>query len=129
MNKIIRFKKEKPFFEIQESLMNKLGKDFSKYFVGNPKEIKKGLQRSFFPYKNVSENLKILPYYFDGKSSINLCISCDTRYIDGSIISPKLKIAGIYVETPWNESYSLELDEIVKAINSWWYLSKSSSLF
>lgn len=118
MNKIIRFKKEKPFSEIQESLMNKLGKDFSKYFVGNPKEIKKGLQRSFFPYKNVSENLKILPYYFDGKSSINLCISCDTRYIDGSIISPKLKIVGIYVETPWNESYSLELDEIVKTINS-----------
>ena len=124
----IRFKKEKSFSEVQKSLMDKLGDKFSECFVGNPDEIKKGLQRSFYPYRNVSENLKVLPYYFNQESGISLCISCSTRYVDGSVIPPKLKIIGICIEYPWYKGFPQDLQEMVKAINKWWIYQKNSSL-
>ena len=105
MQKFIRFEKERSFSEVQKSFMdrfeNMFGNNISNHFVGNPEEIKKGQQRSFYPYKNVSENLKVLPYFHDGECLISLCISCDARYVEGSIIPPKLKIIGLYLETPW----------------------------
>lgn len=116
MQKFIRFEKERPFSEVQKSFMDRLGDKFSNHFVGNPEEVKKGHQRSFYPYKNVSENLKVLPYFHNGGCLINLCTSCDARYVEGSIIPPKLKIIGLYLETPWYEGYSPKFDGIINTI-------------
>ena len=119
MQKFIRFEKERPFSEVQKSFMDRLGDKFSNHFVGNPEEIKKGQQRSFYPYKNVSENLKVLPYFHYGECSISLCISCDARYVDGSIIPPKLKIIGLFLETPWYGGTPSEFHEFSNSIVKW----------
>ena len=119
MQKIIRFEKERSFSEIQKSFMERFANNFSNHFVGNPEEIKKGQQRSFYPYKNVSENLKVLPYFHYGECSISLCISCDARYVEGSIISPKLKIIGLYLETPWTGGTSPGFYEFSNSIVKW----------
>lgn len=119
MQKFIRFEKERPFSEVQKSFMDRLGDKFSDHFVGNPEEVKKGQQRSFYPYLNVSENLKVLPYFHDEECLISLCVSCDARYVDGSIIPPKLKIIGLYLETPWNGGTSPEFWEIPNSIVKW----------
>ena len=119
MQKFIRFEKERPFSEVQKSFMDRLGDKFSDHFVGNPEEVKEGHQRSFYPYKNVSENLKVLPYFHDGECLISLCTSCDARYVEGSIIPPKLKIIGLYLETPWYRGVSPEFHEFSNSIVKW----------
>ena len=108
MQKFIRFEKERPFSEIQKSFIEKFGNRLSKHIWGNPEEIKKGLHRSLYSYKKLSENLKVLPYFHDKECSICLCISCDTRYIDGTPILPTLKIIGICIETPEGKEFYLD---------------------
>jgi hypothetical protein len=103
--------------EYQRAVRNRQIERAKKLLATNdPEEIKKGQQRSFYPYKNVSENLKVLPYFHYGEALISLCISCDTRYVEGSIISPKLKIIGLYLETPWYRGVSPEFHEFSNSI-------------
>ena len=126
MYKIIHFKEGRLFSDIQKSFMDNIGK----YNVSDPfhrngsnyEEVKKGLQRSFYSYTCRKENLKVLPYFYVGDCSISLCISCNTRYVDGYIISPELKIMGLFIKTPWwdEESYP----DFHKFANSiWWGIS------
>jgi hypothetical protein len=116
MQKFIHFEEERPFSEVQKSFMARFKNNFSDHFVGNPEEIKRGQQRSFYSYKNVSENLKVLPYFHDGECLISLCISCNARYVDGSIIPPNLKIIGLYLETPWNGGISPKFHEFSRSV-------------
>jgi hypothetical protein len=110
MYKIIRFKEERLFSDVQKSFMNKIGK----YNVSDPfhrnssnhEEVKKGLQKSFYSYTHLKENVKVLPYFYTGDCSISLCISCGARYVEGSIIPPKLKIIGLFIKTPWCDEES-----------------------
>ena len=126
MVNFIRFKEGKEFSKIQKSFIEKFGDRLPKYIWGNPEEIKSGLHRSFHSYTKLGENLKVLPYFHDRDYSICLCISCDTRYIDGTPIPPTLKIIGIRIELGQEKaSYDAFINSLVK----WWRHSLKDSPF
>ena len=96
MYQFIHFNEEKAILEIHKLFVENLGDDLIHHFIGNPRELKDGIHRSFCPYVDPVEHIQILPFFFYGSYHIDLCININACYTHGDVINNNLKIIGVF---------------------------------
>jgi hypothetical protein len=112
MYQFIHFNEEKAFFEIHKLFEEILGSEYPSHFIGDHRELQDGIYRSYCPYVDPIEKIRVLPFFFYGSYHIDLCISTDTYYIRGNVIANDLKIIGVFTNIH-NISYNKNCQHLI----------------